>query len=54
MAPALPPKVRQIKGMALVLKVFKAMVPLVLLIFTILDSIFFGLIELFHYSLKPA
>ena len=43
MAPALPPEARQIRGMALVLKVLKAVVPPVLLIFAILGSIFFGL-----------
>ena len=41
-APALPIEARQIKGMALVLKVMKAIVPPVLLIFIILGSIFFG------------
>ncbi len=43
MAPALPLEARQMNGGALVLKVFKAVVPPVLLIFAILGSIFFGL-----------
>lgn len=42
-APALPLAERQIKGMALVKKVIKAVVPPLLLIFAVLGSIFFGL-----------
>jgi tripartite ATP-independent transporter DctM subunit len=42
-APALPLADRQIKGMALVKKVLKAVVPPLLLIFAVLGSIFFGL-----------
>jgi tripartite ATP-independent transporter DctM subunit len=42
-APALPPEARQIKGMALVRRVMKAVVPPLLLIFAVLGSIFFGL-----------
>ena len=42
-APALPIEARQIKGMALVMKVMKAIVPPVVLIFVILGSIFFGI-----------
>jgi tripartite ATP-independent transporter DctM subunit len=42
-APALPIAERQIKGMALVKKVIKAVVPPLLLIFAVLGSIFFGL-----------
>jgi tripartite ATP-independent transporter DctM subunit len=42
-APALPVADRQIKGMALVKKVIKAVVPPLLLIFAVLGSIFFGL-----------
>jgi tripartite ATP-independent transporter DctM subunit len=43
LAPALPPEARTIKGMALVRRVFKAVVPPLLLIFAVLGSIFFGL-----------
>ena len=43
LAPALPLEARQIQGWALVLKVIKAVVPPVLLIFAILGSIFAGL-----------
>jgi tripartite ATP-independent transporter DctM subunit len=42
-APALPLAERQIKGVALVKKVIKAVVPPLLLIFAVLGSIFFGL-----------
>jgi tripartite ATP-independent transporter DctM subunit len=42
-APALPLAARQIGGMNLAIKVVKAVVPPVLLIFAILGSIFFGL-----------
>ncbi len=42
-APALPPEARQMKGMALVRRVMKAVVPPLILIFTVLGSIFFGL-----------
>jgi tripartite ATP-independent transporter DctM subunit len=42
MAPALPLEARQMTGTAVVLKVLKAVVPPVLLIFAILGSIFFG------------
>jgi tripartite ATP-independent transporter DctM subunit len=41
--PALPLAVRQIRGMALVRRVLKAVVPPLLLIFAVLGSIFFGL-----------
>jgi tripartite ATP-independent transporter DctM subunit len=43
MAPALPLAARQIGGLNLAIKVFKAVVPPVLLILAILGSIFFGL-----------
>jgi tripartite ATP-independent transporter DctM subunit len=42
-APALPPNVRLIGGMALLQKVLKAVLPPVLLIFAVLGSIFFGI-----------
>jgi tripartite ATP-independent transporter DctM subunit len=43
MAPALPPEMRLIGGMALFKKVVKAVVPPVLLIIAVLGSIFFGI-----------
>ncbi len=41
--PALPPEVIPLKGKALIKKVFKAVVPPIILIFVILGSIFFGI-----------
>lgn len=41
--PALPPEVIPLKGKALIQKVFKAVVPPIILIFVILGSIFFGI-----------
>lgn len=43
LAPALPLEMRQIRGMALLLKALKALVPPIVLIFAVLGSIFFGL-----------
>lgn len=43
LAPALPIEARQLQGTALILKVFKAVVPPTILIFVILGSIFFGI-----------
>lgn len=41
-APALPPAARTLRGMALVRRVIKAVIPPLLLIFAVLGSIFFG------------
>lgn len=43
LAPALPLEMRQIRGMALLTKSIKALVPPIVLIFAVLGSIFFGL-----------
>ena len=43
MAPALPPEARTQRGMELLIRVIKAVVPPVLLIFAVLGSIFFGI-----------
>jgi len=42
-APALPPEARTLHGAALALRVFRAVLPPVLLIFAVLGSIFFGI-----------
>jgi tripartite ATP-independent transporter DctM subunit len=42
-APALPAEMRQIKGLALLKRLLKAVVPPLLLIFAVLGSIFFGI-----------
>ncbi len=42
MAPALPPEARTLKGAALAMRVVKAVIPPVFLIFAVLGSIFFG------------
>ncbi|RRR73780.1 MAG: TRAP transporter large permease subunit, partial [Candidatus Viridilinea halotolerans] len=43
LAPALPPEARPLKGVALLLRVIKVMIPPLILIFAVLGSIFFGL-----------
>jgi len=41
-APALPPEARTVKGMALAIRVFRAMLPPLILIMLVLGSIFYG------------